>query len=195
MQENLSPAQSIEVIQSMIAKTKENISENRFYFLMWGWVVFLAVLLQYVLKTILEYEHHYMVWLVTIPAFIVTLISSKKAGKAKHRTWIGDSMGSFWMGVGISFFVLWFIIMNIPNGWLNAYPFFILFYGLGTFVSGKLLSFRPLVIGGIINWVLAGVCVLVNYDQQLLITALAILCSYIIPGYLIKSEKQKHVYA
>lgn len=195
MKENLSPAESLQLIESMIAKTRENISENRFYFLMWGWVVFLAVLLQYVLKTIVDYKHHYIVWVVTIPAFIVTLIASRKTARTRHRTWIGDSMGYFWMGTGISFFVLWFILSRIPNGWLHAYPFFIMFYGLGTFVSGKFLSFRPLVIGGIINWVLAGVCVFVSYDHQMLVTAAAILCSYIIPGYLIKSESQNHIYA
>ena len=56
-------------------------------------------------------------------------------------------------------------------------------------VSGRLLQFKPLVAGGIINWVLACVCVLVPYDYQLLIAAAAILSSYIIPGHLISSNK------
>lgn len=80
------------------------------------------------------------------------------------------------------------IISNSPGGWANGYPFFILFYGLGTFISGKLLQFTPLVIGGIFNWVLAIACVFVPFDYQLLLAAAAILTSYIIPGYLIKTE-------
>jgi hypothetical protein len=195
MREDLSPAESVAIIQSMIDKTKENISDNRFYFLLWGWVVFGAVLFQFFLKTIIHYQHHYMVWLVTIPAAIVTVIMSKKDKSTNYRTWIGESMGFFWMGAGISFFVLSVILSQIPNGWLNAYPFFILFYGLGTFFSGKLLSFRPLIIGGIINWILAAICVMVSYDNQMLITAAAILCSYIVPGHMIKTDKQKQVYA
>lgn len=194
MDKNLSPAESLALIQSMIDKTKENISENRMYFLLWGWVIFGAVLLQFVLKTIVHYQHHYMVWLAIIPAAIATAILSRRKGQAHYSTWIGDSMGYFWMGIGISFFVLSFIISSIPSGWLHAYPFFILFYGLGTFVSGKILKFRPLVIGGIINWVLAGLCTFVEYDYQLLITALAILCSYIIPGYLIRNENETQLY-
>jgi hypothetical protein len=194
MPHNLSPAESIRLIESMINKTKENIGENRLYFLLWGWVIFGAVLLQFFLKTVVEYKHHYMVWLAVIPTSIITMVLSNRKSGTQYRTWIGDSMGYFWMGIGISFFVLSFIISNIKDGWLNAYPFFILFYGLGTFVSGKILQFRPLVIGGIINWVLAIVCVYVTYDYQLLITAAAILCSYIIPGYLISTEKQNSFY-
>ena len=72
---------------------------------------------------------------------------------------------------------------------MNAYPFFILFYGLGTFVSGRVLKFRPLVIGGIFNWALAIISVYVHFDYQLLIAAAAILTSYIIPGYLLRSKQ------
>jgi predicted PurR-regulated permease PerM len=92
--------------------------------------------------------------------------------------------------MGISFFVLTVIITQSQGGWNYSYPFFILMYGLGTFVSGRMLQFTPLVIGGIINWFLAIVCAFVQFDYQLLIAAAAILCSYIIPGHLIKPENK-----
>ena len=112
---------------------------------------------------------------------------NRQKKKEKHKTYLGESMGNFWMGVGISFFILT-IIISAGIGWLHALPFFILFYGLGTFISGKLIQFKPLIIGGIICWILAVVCVFVHYDFQLLIAAATILSSYIIPGYLIKSN-------
>lgn len=101
---------------------------------------------------------------------------------------MSDSMASLWMGVGISFFILSVIISNLKDGWTFAYPFFILLYGLGTFVSGRILKFRPLIIGGIVNWVLAVACVLVHYDYQLLIAAAAIFISYIVPGHLLSKN-------
>jgi hypothetical protein len=190
MEENFSPTESLQLIQSMIQKARTNISESRFYFLLWGWYVFLAILIQFLLKVVAQYEHHYLVWLGVIPAVVITIFYSKKHNKSAVKTYIGDSMGILWSGIGISFFVLSFIISNMGEaGWYHGYPFFILFYGLGTFVSGRLLQFKPLIIGGIINWVLACVCVLVPYDYQLLITAAAILCSYIIPGHLIRPDK------
>ncbi|HEY0356815.1 MAG TPA: hypothetical protein VGC29_11450 [Flavisolibacter sp.] len=190
MENNFSPQQSLELIQSMINKTKSNLGENRFYFLLWGWLSFIAIIGQFVLKVIFEYEKHYLVWLLTLPAVIITVIySSRKHSAPRVRTWVGDSMSYLWTGIGISFFILSMIITNSNGGWLNAWPLFILFYGLGTFVSGRILQFSPLVIGGIFNWILSLLSIFVHFDYQLLIAAAAILTSYIIPGHLLGKYK------
>jgi hypothetical protein len=190
MEENFSPQQSLQLIQSMITKAKADLSENRFYFLLWGWVTFAAIVFQFLLKVVFKYGRHYLVWLVVIPTVIITIVySAKKSRRHKVKTYIGESMSHLWTGIGISFFVLSFIVSNSQQGWLYAYPFFILFYGLGTFVSGRILKFTPLVIGGIFNWALAIVCVYVHFDYQLLVTAAAIFTSYIIPGHLLGTIK------
>lgn len=186
MEDQLSPQQSLELIRSMIDRTKANLGENRFYFLLWGWVTFAAIVSQFILKVVLLYEHHYIVWVVVIPTAIITMIHASRRKSRMVRTYIGDSMSYLWTGIGISFFVLSFIISKSSDGWAYGYPFFILFYGLGTFVSGKILQFTPLIIGGIMNWALAILCVFVHFDYQLLVAAAAIFTSYIIPGYLFR---------
>jgi hypothetical protein len=188
MEDNFTPQQSLQLIQSMITRAKANLSENRFYFLLWGWVAFLCFTGQFVLKVFIGYERHYMVWLATIGASIVTIVRVRKDNRSGTRTYVGDSMSFLWMGLGISFFVLFFIFMRTPSSWQTAYPIYILFYALGTFVSGMLLKFKPLIIGGIINWGLALVCAWLPFDYQLLVAAAAVLTSYIIPGHLIKKE-------
>lgn len=192
MEKNLSPQESLLLIQSMISKTKANLGENRFYFLLWGWLTFSAMLVQFFLKVVAEYRHHYIVWFAVIPAVIITIVHAGRRHRTTHRrTYVGESMSYLWTGIGISFFVLSFIISSRSGvGWLNAYPLFILFYGLGTFVSGRILNFAPLVIGGVFNWVLAIVSVYVTFDYQLLLAATAILTSYIIPGHLLTPKKQ-----
>ena len=190
MNNQLTPLQSLELIQAMISKTRGSLRDNRFYFLFWGWLAFTGLLLQFVLKAWLQYPHHYLVWLITFPAVAITIWRARKHQRKGPRTYIGDSMSQLWLGIGISFFVLCFIIANGPVGWHYAYPFFILFYGLGTFVSGRLLQFRPMIVGGVFNWLLAAVCPLVAYDYQMLLSALALLTSYIIPGHLLNKGKQ-----
>jgi hypothetical protein len=144
----------------------------------------------FILKVIVEYERHYLVWLLTLPAVIITVIYSSKRYKGPAvRTWLGESMSYLWTGIGISFFILSIIITNLQGGWYNAWPLFILFYGLGTYVSGRILQFSPLIIGGIFNWVLAIISIFVHYDYQLLLAAGAILTSYIIPGHLLGNHK------
>lgn len=190
MEENFTPHDSLLLIRSMIGKTRNNLSDNRFYFLLWGWVVFLAFLVEFILKVLIDYEHHYIVWLAVIPAVILTIMySARKKNQQAVRTYVADSMSYIWTGIGISFFVLGLIISNMQEGWNNGYPFFILFYGLGTFVSGKLLKFTPLIVGGILNWVLAIASVFVAFDYQMLLAAAAVLASYIIPGHLLGSSK------
>jgi hypothetical protein len=188
MEENFSPQQSLHLIESMIKKVRSDIGANRFYFLFWGWLTFLAILTQFFLKVVLHYRQHYLVWLAIIPAVIVTIVHANRNRRNPYRTYVGDSMKYLWFGIGISFFVLSLIISNTKGGWLIAYPFFILFYGLGTFVSGMFLKFNPLIIGGIFNWVLAFICVFLPYDYQLLTAAAAILTSYIIPGHIIQTN-------
>ena len=189
MEENFSPQQSLQLIESMIRKVRSDISENRFYFLFWGWLTFSAIVGQFLLKVVFDYRHHYVVWLCIIPAAVITIVKSNKGNRSSYRTYVGESMGYLWMGIGISFSVLTFII-SASIGWLKAWPFFILFYGMGTFISGQFLKFRPLVIGGIFNWILACVCVLLPYDYQLLVAAIAILTSYIIPGHIIQTNRK-----
>ncbi len=167
-------------------------SENRFYFLFWGWITFAAIVAQFLLKVVLKYEQHYYAWFIILPAVIVTMIYSSRRHRKKHSTYVGDSMKYLWTGIGISFFVLSFIISYTKTGWLSSYPFFIVFYGLGTFVSGMFLKFKPLIIGGIFNWVLACICVQLPYDYQMLTAAVAILTSYIIPGYLLSPKKESY---
>ena len=190
MEENFSPQQSLQLIQSMIGKTKARLSANSIYFLLWGWVTFTAIVGQFLLKVVFQYKHHYLIWLLTIPTAIISVVYTGRTYKKRSvKTYVGESMGYVWTGIGISFFVLSVIITHSDGGWAGAWPFFILFYGLGTFISGKILEFIPLVVGGIVNWVLAISCLYVDFDYQLLLAAAAILISYIIPGHMLRLNK------
>ena len=187
-QENFSPEQSLQLIQSMISKTKQDMSDNSIYFLVWGWITFIACTGQFVLKHILKYDQHYQVWWLIVVGIAFSIYQGIKEGKIqKVKTYVGDSIKYLWIGMGISYFVLSMILSKI--GWNSAvFPFFIMMYGLGTFISGSILQFKPLVIGGIMAWALAIGAVYVEYDYQMLFGAAAILVSYIIPAYLLRSR-------
>jgi hypothetical protein len=192
-EEIFSPQESLQLIQSMIAKTRKNMSDNSKHFLLWGWITFICCTGQFILKNLMNYENHYLVWLLILPAAAISAYFGIKDGKKKEATtYIGDSMKYLWMGMGISYFVLSMILSRM--GWnTNIFPFFILLYGLGTFISGKFLQFRPLVFGGLTAWVLAVISTFFNYDYQMLFGAAAILVSYIIPAYLLRNKNRTAV--
>ena len=121
---NFSPQESLQLIQSMIAKTKEDISKNSFNFLLWGWLAFLAILGQYLLKVIFEYEHHYIVWLVTFIGLGISIVYNRRKNRGHARTYIGESMAYLWTGLGVSFFILSYLLANIKGGWFFLLSFF-----------------------------------------------------------------------
>jgi hypothetical protein len=185
-EENFSPEQSLRLIQSMISKTKQNMSDNSIYFLVWGWITFFACTAQFILKHIYQYEKHYMVWLITIIGILFSIYQGRKKNKGvKAKTYLDENMGYLWAGMAACFFVLGMILTKL--GWgTSVFPFYIMLYGLGTFVSGNFLRFRPLIIGGIIAWLLAIAATFASYDYQMLFGAAAILISYIIPAYMLQ---------
>jgi hypothetical protein len=188
-EEQFSPRESLQLIQSMISKTRQDISDNAIYFLVWGWITFIACAGQFVLKHIIEYPKHYMVWWVVVIGVAFSFYHGMKEDKRqKVKTYVGESIKWLWIGMGLAYFVLSMILSKI--GWDKpVFPFFILLYGLGTFVSGSIIRFRPLVIGGLLALGLAVGSVFVEYDYQMLFGAAAILVSYIIPAYILRARK------
>jgi hypothetical protein len=189
-QENFSPEESLQLIQKMIAKTRKDMGDNSTHFLLWGWVTFAGCTGQFVLKHLLNYEQHYLIWLLVFPASITSIyLGFRESKKKRVSSYIGDSMKHLWIGMGISYFVLSMILSRL--GWnTNIFPFFILLYGLGTFVSGMILQFKPMVLGGSAAWVLAITAGYFSYDYQMLFGAVAILISYIIPAYILRSKNK-----
>ena len=139
-EENFSPQDSLRLIQSMIDKTRENISDNSYYFLLWGWLTFAGCTWPFILKHILHYEKYYQVWWLTIAGIVFSFNFGIRDGKKKRvKTYEDESMGYLWTGMGISFFVL--SVRLSKMGWdTNIFLFFILLYGC-------FLKFKPLLNG------------------------------------------------
>jgi thiamine transporter ThiT len=63
--------------------------------------------------------------------------------------------------------------------------------GVGTFVSGAILRFNLLVLGGVVFWLGAFACTLTTPLNQLLINAIATFIGYIVPGVMLWKEYKK----
>jgi hypothetical protein len=105
-------------------------------------------------------------------------------------TVIDKAMMYLWWG-----FLVLILIVLIMTGvnkmpWQSTYPLIISLYGFGTFVSGGILKFKPLLLGGVACWIIAIVAFFVSPENVLLLTALSIVVSYLIPGYMLKYKKE-----
>ena len=190
-EKQLHPQDSMALIQSMIQTTKRSIGDSSHYFLLWGWSVLIGCLLQYYLIAIADYQHHYYSWFIITPLTLAIhfYFISKDEKKVRVTTFIDEATGYLWVALAVAFVVFGFIFTKI--GWQYSFPFYILVYGIGTYVSGAMLKFKPLIIGGISCGIIACVTAYVPYEFQILLTALAMVLSYIIPGHILRNRYKK----
>ncbi|HEX6181723.1 MAG TPA: hypothetical protein VFZ47_10800 [Chitinophagaceae bacterium] len=190
-QKEFSPQQGLAVIQSMIDTARNRFSENGHLYLLWGWVVFLCSIAQFVLLYYYKYPYHYMVWMLTWAAFIyqtIYLVRTKK--KEKVKTYADRIVGFIWMVFVVMMFLFGFLFgRELGDDYYKMIsPGFLALYGMPTFLSGIVLRFRPLIIGGICCWVLSIASNYIPYDFQLLLLATAMITAWIIPGYLLRNK-------
>lgn len=178
--------ESLSIIQSMVNKTQRQFSDDSFYYIMWGWLVLVASVAHFILLQ-MNVEQAPIVWLLMPVGGIVSMVyGAKQSKKEKIKTYVGTYMSYLWSAMGIAMGVV--LGMAFKIGVDVTYPLLILIYGIGTFVSGGLLKFRPLIIGGVICFALSIAAFFVSFQFQLLFIATAMLVSYIIPGHLLKAK-------
>ncbi|UOQ73955.1 hypothetical protein [Hymenobacter cellulosilyticus] len=183
----LTGPESLHLIQQMIREAKQDLSDNSFDLLLWGWLVLAATLVHYgLLQT--GYNKPWLVWpilmgLGSVAAFVNGV---RRGRREKVRTAQGDFMVYLWSGFGVLMLML--LGVGSTEGWSKVYPLIIGLYGLGTFATGGALRFRPLVLGGAACWLLATLAFRVDFATQLLLVAAAVLVAYIIPGHLLKAR-------
>ena len=190
----LSHLEGMEIIQSMINRAKDKFSENGHLYLLWGWVVFICSVTQFVLLNYTTFENHYMVWMVCwVVVIYQTIYLVRRKKREQVRTYTDDIVGYVWLAFAVAMFLMGFLFGRVLGDqyYKMVSPGFLVLYGIPTFLSGIILRFRPLVIGGIACWTLSIVCIFIPPQYQLLSLAAAMLIAWIIPGYLLRSKYKK----
>jgi hypothetical protein len=180
----LTHEESLQVIQGMITLAKHKMNDTGFHFILWGVLVILASMTQYLIayNGITQLSHWVWVVMPVIGIPIAYGYEHRKEKRVSARTKFDKMYGYLWLGFGLTLVVS--IFVSLSNG-SNPIPFILLLVGLVTFVSGAIYPFKPLIIGAFGFWIAAAVSSQVGDQNQLLINALAIFIGYIIPGYLL----------
>src|SRR5512133_1052880 len=161
--------ESIKAIVEMIQSTKSRIGKNYFYYLFWGYLVAFTAILEYLLLSVFEYSKHYMVWPVFMTAgSVITVIFYVREAKSKTtRTFVGTAMEYLWLGWFISFSIL-MLFVNLNHYYMLILPLIMVMYGLGIFVAGGIVNFRPLMVGGVVAWLASLGAFFTEYPIQLI---------------------------
>ncbi len=189
MNTEMTPSESLKLIESMIGQAKKSFSRTSFYFLLWGVLLTGAMLANYLLR---YGGPSWMGGIAWGAAGAVGGILSAVYGARQSKTEeVTNPMDAIIGWIWISFIITMLIVIlcgvlahRDPGAMIT------LLTGIPTFMTGQVMRFRPLIIGGIIFWA-AGVVMHLTADP-LALTALycgAMVLGYIIPGIMLKRQE------
>ncbi len=197
METTFNEKDSLRVITEMIENSKSNFKDNSFFYLLWGWLVLIASVINFTLLQMGHFEIAWIPWpILMFGGGIVSGIAGYRMGKkAKAKTMFDTAMAFLWGGFVVTIFIILFTASSGNLTWKASNIMIIALYGLGTFVSGGLLKFKPLIIGGVFSWAIAIATIFIPELYSLLMVALSIVVAYLVPGYMLKSKEksQGHV--
>ncbi len=186
-EKSLSPQESLQIITDVIALTKENIRQNSFPFLLWGWLIAIASFSFFLLHQYTAFHYYFLPFpVLALAGVIVTITYYRKNVSSSTVSYLSSFLYKMWLVLGISFFAVVFI--NISQ---NHPPFTytLIVAATGTLASGLVMKFQPLIIGGILFFMTAIASVFIADDYKVLLHGVAIIFGYLVPGYLLKSAK------
>ena len=186
-EETFNPQESMQVISSMIITAKNKLADDGFALIFWGWLVTLSALIHY-FTILLNIDYGYFVWPVLMPlgGIVSAYIGYKQGKKKKVKSYMDTDLSYLWIAFGVSLAIT--LIFMPLHGIKTTYFFLMVLYGIATLVSGGILNFKPLIVGSIFSFICAVVSVFLGEKEQLLIIAIALICSYIIPGHMLRSK-------
>ncbi len=182
--------QGLEVIREMISSSRQNFSESAAHFLIWGWSIVIAALIQYIVILLESGFNTLYTWFgaIGIAAILAIYTGYRQEKKSQATTYVDRLMGALWGGSGGVFVILGMI--GFMHSWVVIYPLIIAVYAWGVLVSGALLKFRPMIIGGIASFFIAGIAVFTMNVHILLLLIASLVVSYLIPAYMLKYQRK-----
>ena len=133
------------MIAEAIQTARRQFNEKGTIFLMWGWMVTIAAITQYILIK-MEVANNSLPWLLMPLAAIIHVFIMRNERQEPVKTHVGTIVGRLWLAIGLSIAITLGMMFHLKA---NTYPVLMILYAIGTFVTGQALSVRPLIYGAI----------------------------------------------
>lgn len=210
-EKQLSEKESLELITRMINKAKDACHDTGVAAIMWGTVIAVCALVR-LSQLQFEYELPFDIYWLTFIAVIPQVYFSMQQKKNRRVKAYGDEFFDYlWTGFGICIFLLIFITGRMGNEWqpvaaeyrqltghapgfrLSEFgsSFFLLLYGLPTFVTGVSMKFKPMIWGGLLCWVSCLTSLYTPVRADLALVALSAIFAWLIPGIIMEKDYRK----
>jgi hypothetical protein len=195
---HLTPEESFDIISKAISNFKMNYRESAKVFLLGGWIFTIASFSNFLILKILYSKEAYGSagfyslgnWtFFALIAFVLFFFMDRKTDKEKKvYSHLDIFINNLWKVTAASFFIATVLCIKLE---INPPPIMLLIAGIATTTSGLSIRFKPLVIGGISFFIFSIITTFVSNEYIALFVGVAIICGYLIPGYLLKSAKEQ----
>src|SRR6266700_3173502 len=180
-EQEITQQESLAIIQSMINKAKSRFSENGHLYLFWGWLVLICNVSQFVLLHFMHSSRHYMVLFVCWAAVIYQMFYFSKKRRLKTvRTYTDEIIKYVWIVFLVNIILVTIVFGQVlgEKYYLMMGPVMFVIYAVPTFLSGVILRFKPLIIGGCSCWLIAIAALFIEGDYQLLLVSVAMIFAW-----------------
>lgn len=189
---NLSGPESLRIIEQMITAAKNDHREKGEGWLIWGWLLFIASVSSAIfMRTGME---RYIGWawtgVLVVGFSIMIYTSATRRKKEEVTTYVGGLLQKFGLGFFVSLIVL--VVASNLSGSSFSFGYYYILYGFWMFIHGSAIKFKPLIVGAIVNWAAAiAIFITPDFFYKMVISAIAILVGYLIPGYMLRNQFNK----
>jgi hypothetical protein len=116
----------------------------------------------------------------------------RKQQMKKVKTYVQDLLDK----LDAAFFVSLFLIIaaSYISGDHNfGFGYYYILYAFWMYIHGSAIRFKPLLVGAIVNWAAAvAIFFIEDFSYDMIVSALAVLVGYLIPGYMLKAEYKRN---
>lgn len=192
-EKSMSERESLDLIAKMIGKAKNHYTESGSSALLWGFTNVVCFVLAYMQETISGFNFPFNPFYLMIVAAVLQVYFYRKERRINKTVSYKDEAHYFiWLAFGISL-----LILTIAGGFANigyiVLPLILLLFAIPTFISGCIKKFKPLIIGGIICWILSVICFFYRGNDVFLLVALGAFFAWVIPGFILRKDFLKKI--
>ena len=189
--------QSFQVIKEMIQISQKKLKNDGVLFILWGWVMFYSGLSGYIVREVLlsrRFEKFLgifgKVFGLLVVAYTVYYIWRQRK---RVQTYIGISLRYVWLSMVGCFVLINLILYNVLHqvNFELQHPLFMVMMAFSVMVTGGILRYKPVIIGGILFGIIALISSYFTLSYQLLLESCAWFIAFVIPGHYLYVTREK----
>jgi hypothetical protein len=186
--------EDIQIIKAMLDKTRKATSESGTLFIVWGFLITLALIGSYALAYLKKYQWEWLVWVVvTVAGWVYSVVYGyRKDRRAPVKTYIQIVGRHLYIACGAGFLLVGLILPRLGAYSYEAISILVAAVtGILFFVMGGLFEWALLKWFGLAWWAGAVGLTLVKGNDRTLLYIVIFIAGYFVPAFILRAKYRK----